>query len=78
MMARPTPRVGGAPGQRVSFALSCTDTYVVASASQRSWSDSSIIRRPGMPPPHESHHLPAAVITTGVGLALTEEGSAVS
>jgi transposase len=35
---------------------------VVGSGSQRSWSASSNIRRPGMPPPHESHHLPAAVI----------------
>jgi hypothetical protein len=63
MMSRPTPRAGDVPGQRASFALSCTDTYVVANASQRSWSASSTIRRPGMLPPHESHHLPAAMIT---------------
>jgi transposase len=36
---------------------------VVGSVSRRCWSASLIIRRPGMPPPHESHHLPAEVIT---------------
>ena len=53
---------GGVPGRRASSARSCTGTCVVASASQRSWFASSITRRLGMPPPHESHHLPAAVI----------------
>src|SRR5829696_3678919 len=49
----PTPRAGGVLGRRVSSALSCMGICVVGSASQRSWSASSIIRRLGMPLPHE-------------------------
>jgi transposase len=51
------------PRQRANSARSCTDICVVASVSQQSWFASSTIRRLGMPPPHESHHLLAAVIT---------------
>src|SRR6266545_5809029 len=57
-------RAGGVPGRRVSFARSCTGICVDGSASRRSWSASSTIRRLGMPPPHESHHLLARVITS--------------
>src|SRR6266545_3743775 len=63
MTSRPTLLAGGVPGRRVSFATSCTGICVVGSASQRSWSASSTIRRLVMPPPHESHHLLAEVIT---------------
>src|SRR6266511_2012626 len=59
-------RAGGVPGRRVSFARNCTGICVDGSASRRSWSASSTIRRLGMPPPHESHHLLARVITEGV------------
>src|SRR6266508_1691652 len=62
-MSRPTPQAGGVPGRRASSARSCTGICVVGSVSQRSWFASSTIRRLGMPPPHESHHLLAAVIT---------------
>ena len=58
---RPMLRVGGVPGQRVSSARSCMGICVVASVSHRSWFASSTTRRLGMPPPHESHHLPAEV-----------------
>jgi transposase len=58
---KPTPRVGGVPGRRGSFARSCMGICVVASATRRSWSASLTIRQPAMPPPHESHHLPAVV-----------------
>src|ERR671925_770818 len=63
MTSRPTPPAGDVPARRASYATSCTAICVVGSVSRRSWSASSITRQLGMPPPHESHHLPAAVIT---------------
>src|SRR5919198_5673792 len=63
MTSRPTPPAGDGPARRASCATSCTAICVVGSVSRRSWSASSITRRLGMPPPHESHHLPAAVVT---------------
>src|ERR671913_277491 len=63
MTSRPTPPAGDVPARRASYATSYTAICVVGSVSRRSWSASSITRRLGMLPPHESHHLPAAVIT---------------
>src|SRR5919108_440579 len=65
MTSRPTPPAGDVPARRASYATSCTAICVVGSVSRRSWSASSITRQLGMPPPHESHHLPAAVICGG-------------
>src|SRR5215218_2056653 len=73
MTSRRMLRVGGGPARRVSSVMSCRGIYVVASVSHRSWSASSITQRLGMPPPHESHHLPALVIS--VLLWATEEPS---
>jgi hypothetical protein len=67
MTSRPTPPAGDVPARRASYATSCTAICVVGSVSRRSWSASLITRRLGMPPPHESHHLPAAVIAVVVG-----------
>jgi DDE superfamily endonuclease len=64
MTSRPTRRVGVVPARRTSSVMSCTGICVVGRGSQRSWSASLTTRRLGMPPPHESHHLPAAVITS--------------
>jgi hypothetical protein len=36
--------VGGVPGLRVSFTVSCTAMYVVRSVSHKSWSAASITR----------------------------------
>jgi hypothetical protein len=63
--SRRMPRAGDGPGRWASSALSCMSICVVASISQRSWSASSNTPRLGMPLPHESHHLPAEVITVG-------------
>src|SRR4029453_11545689 len=62
MTSRPMRRAGGVPGRQMSFVLSCTASSVGGNGIPRSWSASSITRRPGMLLPHESHHLPAAVI----------------
>jgi hypothetical protein len=59
--ANPAGRRG--PRSAANSARSCTDICVVASVSHRSWFASSTIRRLGMPPPHQPHHLPAEVIT---------------
>src|SRR5919109_5640023 len=75
MTSRPTPPAGDVPARRASSATSCTAICVVGSVSRRSWSASSITRQLGMPPPHESHHLPAAVICAQHPLC-GQEGSA--
>jgi hypothetical protein len=61
---KPTRRVGGVPVRRASFVLSCTAICVGGKGTPKPWSASSTIRRFVMPLPHESHHLPAAVITS--------------
>src|SRR4030095_3909177 len=66
MTSRPTPPAGDVPARRASYTTSCTAICVVGSVSRRSWSASLITRRLGMPPPHESHHLPAAVIVASL------------
>jgi hypothetical protein len=67
MTSRRMPRAGVVPARPVNFAKSCMVTCVDGNGSPRSWSASSITQRPGMPPPHESHHLPAAVIAPLLG-----------
>src|ERR671912_402872 len=71
MTSRPTPPAGDVPARRASYATSCTAICVVGSVSRRSWSASSITRRLGTLPPHESHHLPAVVIIAGCDSSIT-------
>jgi DDE superfamily endonuclease len=60
----------GVPDRRVSSVLSCTATCVGGNGNPKSWSASSSIPRPVMPLPHESHHLPAAVINQSAAYEL--------
>src|SRR4029453_18484153 len=61
-MSRRMRRGGGGPCRRARFALSCTAICVGGNGTPKSSFASSTIRRRVMPLPHESHHLPAAVI----------------